>query len=70
MDIDHKSKVPLFAVLISIPVLISCVAYAVTIDWKASSAYQETKDLRSLVLDIKQDLIKIKVHLKIKEENE
>jgi len=67
MDVTNKTKVPLFAVLVSLPVLVSAIIWLTNIDAKASGAQDELKGMRSIVQEILVRVIRIEEQIKHKE---
>lgn len=64
MDITEKTKVPLFAVLVSLPVLVGGILWLATIDSKASGAQEELKGLKTMVSEILVRVIRIEEQIK------
>lgn len=59
MTIDEKSRISFFAVLSSLPFVIAGIVWLTTIDNKASAANEELKGVRSLVLEVRERVIRI-----------
>ncbi len=62
--IDDKTKISLYAVLASIPFLIGGMIWLTSIEAKASAAQDELRNLRPLVEEIKERVIRIDESLK------
>lgn len=58
-SIDDKTKIPLFAVICSLPFLVGAIVWLTAIAAKADSAQEEIQGLKSLVLDIRERVIRI-----------
>jgi hypothetical protein len=58
-NIDEKTKIPLFAVLGSVPVVIGAVLWLTSIDAKATQAHEEMVGLKALTIDIRERQIRM-----------
>lgn len=68
--LDEKTKISLYAVVCCLPFLIGGILWLASIDAKATLASIDSIEVRKLVYEIHNDVIKIKEHLKIKDEGE
>lgn len=71
VTIDSKTNVPLFAVMGMVPVIVGGLLWLTHIDSKATTASEkavvaneEIKDVKVLVLDVRERLIRIEEHQK------
>ena len=64
MDITDKTKVSLFAVLVSVPVLVGGIVWLTTIDAKASGAQEELKGVKEMLVDVRERVIRIEEQVK------
>lgn len=61
-DLTEKTKISLFAVLTALPFLVGVAFWLASIDAKASSASEEVRGLRNLILDVRERTIRIEQH--------
>lgn len=59
IDVDEKTRVPLFAVLGAIPFLVWGAIWIGTVDNKASASQVEIVGLKALLLDVRERVIRI-----------
>lgn len=69
MDLNEKTKIPLFAVLVSLPFVVGFIFWLSTVASDASAAKSETSSIRELVLDIRERIVRIETRLNNKEKN-
>jgi hypothetical protein len=69
MRIDEKTHVPLFAVVASVPFIFGAIFWLTTIDLKASASQEDLKNLRPLVQDIHDRVIRIDEFLRKNKNN-
>ena len=62
--IDEKTKISLFAVAVAIPFLVGGIIWLTTIETKASAAQNDLRDLRPVVEEIRDRVIRIEEQLK------
>lgn len=67
MNIDEKTKISLFWVLASLPVLIGGILWLTSIDSNASAAQAQIQELRPMVNEILVKVIHIEEALKAQE---
>lgn len=58
-NIDDKTKIPLYAVIIALPSLAGGILWLSSIDAKASSARDDLQGLKPLVIDIRERQIRL-----------
>lgn len=58
-NIDDKTKIPLFAVIIAIPFVVGGIAWLTSIDAKATQAKEDLQGLKPLVIDIRERQIRL-----------
>lgn len=58
-DLDNKTKVPLFAVLGAIPVLIGGIAFCTTVYFKVEAATRNDEKQMDLLLEIRDRVIRL-----------
>lgn len=70
MDIDERTRIPLFAVLVSLPVFLGGILWLTAIDTKASNAEasnqrqdEKIEESQKLLLDIRERVIRIEEKL-------
>jgi hypothetical protein len=63
MDISEKTKLPLFAVLVSLPFMIGAIMWFTTVAGDASRASADVKSVRELVLDLRDRMVRIEILL-------
>ena len=63
MHIDEKTKVPLFAVLASVPIIFGGILWLTSIDSKASGAQEELKGVKDMLRDVRERTIRIEQKL-------
>lgn len=63
-ELNEKTRVPLGAVLLSLPVLVGGILWLASVDSKATAASADAKNLLGLVLDIRDRLSTIEGLLK------
>ena len=68
MDIDQKTTVSLFAVIAALPFIIGALLWLSAVASDAKEAKAQTTDLKSLVLDVRERVIRIEEHQKQKGE--
>jgi hypothetical protein len=66
MNIDERSKISFFAVICALPFIIGAILWLASIDAKASQASEETKSLKTLILDVRERVIRIESALEQK----
>ncbi len=64
MIIDERTRISLFAVAVAIPFLIGGIIWLTTIETKASAAQNDLRDLRPVVEEIRDRVIRIEEQLK------
>jgi hypothetical protein len=64
--LDESTTVPLFAVIagvgVAIPLIIGGILWLSAIDAKASTASEDTKNIRALLTDVRERVIRIEQH--------
>ena len=58
-EINEKTKVGLFAVLGSLPILVGGIIWLTTIDSKAAAAQEQIKGVVGLLMDVRERVIRI-----------
>jgi hypothetical protein len=61
-DVDEKTKVPLWWVAVAIPVFIGALAWAFSVDSKATEARDKTNNIELLLTEVRDRVIKIEEH--------
>ena len=64
MNIDEKTKISLFAALASIPFLVGGIIWLSSIEQKASAAQNDMRDLKPVIEEIRDRVIRIEEQLK------
>lgn len=59
MTIDDKTKISLYAVMVSLPAIVGAIIWLTTVDNKASAAQDQLKDLTPLIIDVRERVIRI-----------
>lgn len=64
ININEKTTLSLYAVAVTVPFLIGGILWLSSIDSRASSAQDELKGLRPMIMDIRERTVRIEEQLK------
>jgi hypothetical protein len=64
LEINETTKIPLFAAMAALPVVVGGIIWLTTIDSKASAAQEELRGLKILVIETRDTVIRIEQQLK------
>jgi hypothetical protein len=59
VDIDEKTNIPLFAVIIAVPFLVGAVLWLASVDSKASDAKEQINGIKEMLIDTHDRIIRI-----------
>ena len=62
MDVDEKTKIPLWWVAVTIPVFIGLVGWMTSVDSKATEALDKTKNIEQVLTEVRDSVIRIEEH--------
>ena len=61
---DEQTKVPLYAIAVCCPFLVAAIMWLASVDAKASAAASSSQEIRPMVNEILQRVIRLEEHLK------
>ena len=66
MEIDHKTRVSLFAAVTALPFLIGAILWLSSVATDAKEAKVQTAVFMTLILDVRDRLVRIEEHQKLR----
>lgn len=70
MDINEKTKIPLYAVLASVPFFLGGMVWLTSIDSKASTAKEQLTGVKDMLIEVRERVIRIEEKVKAIHERE
>lgn len=64
IEIDERTKIPLFAVLAAVPFIVGGLLWLTSIDSKASQANDRVSGVLEMLIDVRERTIRIEQQLK------
>lgn len=68
MQLDERTKIPLFAVLSALPFVVGGILWLSSIDAKASNSQDEVREMKKILIETHESVIRIEEYLKHKKE--
>jgi hypothetical protein len=62
MDVDEKTKIPLWWVGVGLPIFLGFAGWMTSVDSKASEARDKTKNIEEMLTEVRDKVNRIEVH--------